>query len=209
MSLFKWAASVYLSFRQPFQATNTEREKKKRFPKTLKWIIRVEHAVTDRDKSLWQPQTCIKETPQKKKSEREARDEGLHENRKNTREKLNSEKRVSLAGCRALMGNGCYSSASIQQLVPNPLGRNASPIPLSACLRHTADRLSARCFCSAATDLHACIAVGAASGLMGQSPAEVILDTFKHAESSRTTEVERKGIKVYMLTLTNEQGVMS
>lgn len=41
------------------------------------------------------------------------------------------------------MGNGCYLSVSIQQLVPNPLGRNACPI-LSACLHHTADCLYAR-----------------------------------------------------------------
>lgn len=33
--------------------------------------------------------------------------------------------------CSVLMGNGCYSSVSIQQLVPNPLGRNAFSNPPS------------------------------------------------------------------------------
>lgn len=73
---------------------------------------------------------------------------GLHkEKEKKTRAKWNSKKTVSLdASCSVLMGNSCDLSASIQQLVPNPLGRNASPIPLSACLHHTAGRcLPAHC----------------------------------------------------------------
>lgn len=118
---------------------------KKRIPKPLKWIIRVEHAVTASAKSLWQPQTCMKEPPQRKREGR-SKDGGTKTEKNTTRATWSSKKSVSLDdSCSALMANRCYSSTSIQQLVPNPLGRNASPIPLSACLRHTADRrLSAR-----------------------------------------------------------------
>lgn len=64
------------------------------------------------------------------------------------------------ASCYVVMGNGCYSAASIQQLVPNPLGRNASPI-LSLCLPTLHSRLPALCgstvflLFSAAVGLHA------------------------------------------------------
>ncbi len=81
---------------------------------------------------------------------------GLHQNRKNTQREQNESVRRGFspaASCNVQLGDGCYSSASIQQLVPNPLGRNASPIPLSACL-------SAHCsaLCGPTVDLHACIA---------------------------------------------------
>lgn len=87
VSLFSRAAYVHLSFRYPFQATSTEREGGKKKNSTLKWIIRVEHAVTDRAKSLWQPQTCIKEIPQRKR-ERGKRGRPRKKSEKNTRSQM-------------------------------------------------------------------------------------------------------------------------
>lgn len=133
---------------------------------------------------LWQtgPNPCDNHRHAFRKHDRgmQEKDEGtVQKERKNHNSKnLNCKKEVSLgASCSVVVGNGCYSSASIQQLVPNPLGRNASPIlslPAYA-TQQTAcsmwlDGVSA-VFC-----MH-CTAAGAASGLMGQISAEVILDT--------------------------------
>lgn len=71
---------------------------------------------------------------------------GLHKGKEREKQEQTDKKRVCLdASCSTLMGYGRCLSASIQQLVPNPLGKTVSPIP-SLCLLHLADgRLSALC----------------------------------------------------------------
>lgn len=78
---------------------------------------------------------------------------------------------VSLgAGCGGRKSKGCCSSASIQQLVPNPLGRTASPIPSLAA--HTTEQtVGVHCaLCAALCSCRDCSRV----------VREVILSQFMH-----------------------------
>lgn len=107
--------------------THTQRENDK-LQKSIKWINRVEHAVTDRE-----PNPCDNYRRALRKYHR-GREREMEE--KHKAERAQEKNETVRRGFPSLLapalswatGAGPSSCASIQQLVPNPLGRNASPI---------------------------------------------------------------------------------
>lgn len=114
--LFLFFCFSFLNFKLPFQVTSRaeiegETGRKNRIPNIPKWIIRVECAVMDRTKSLQQPLIRMKEIPKRKRAGGER-----------IKERWQGEGLLVAPTC-----DGCCLPASIQQLVSNPLGRDACP----------------------------------------------------------------------------------
>lgn len=108
---------LFLYFKLPFQVMSRaeiegETGGKKRIPNIPKWIIRVKRTVTDSTKSLQQPLICMKEIPKRKRARGDGR----------IKERLYGEGLLVAPMC----DRHCLS-ASIQQLVSNPLGKDARP----------------------------------------------------------------------------------
>lgn len=145
---------------------------------------------------------------------------GLHRNRKTKQEGNETVRRGFSLGASwsAMMGNGCYLSVSIQQLVRNPLGRNASPIPSlpacatqqTACL-HTALLCVALrrfcCFLKCQACMHRC------RGCIGANRLDFCRGHSGHINAVQCIyiyiEVEKKGFKICRLTATDGYDVMS
>lgn len=147
----------------------------------------------------------------------------MEEKHKTERERAHEQNETVRRGFPSLLapalswatGAGPSSCASIQQLVPNPLGRTASPIlslpayatqPVCTLLCSMAPHcllfLNVFLFMfSAAAGLRTHITAGFASGLMGHISVAVILDTFMYAgprgqKAERNIKVKKRAFKV-------------